>query len=113
MDQSKNFSKELRTEPRETDLNNCRVEIKLIGKPLYQFKLKDISNKGAGVLIKDDSGFLNLIDTDQNLEADFIASKASKHAGMHKAQIKHITKIEDGRYKGHRLVGISILERLD
>ena len=110
MDQTGNISKEQRIERRQTDLSNCRVEIKLVGRPFYQFKLRDVSSSGAGILVKDNSGFLSLIENNQVLEVDFIDSNALQPAGMHRAAIKHITKIEDGRYKGHRLIGVSILE---
>ena len=53
---------ERRAKPRRTVLRNCRVEIKLIGAPIYQFRVQDVSSDGAGILIKEDSKFLSLIE---------------------------------------------------
>jgi hypothetical protein len=53
---------ERRAKSRRTVIRNYRVEIKLIGAPIYQFRLQDVSSDGAGILIKEDSKFLNLIE---------------------------------------------------
>ena len=96
----KNFSKntggENRSEPRFSALKNFRVEIKLVGEPIYQFKAVDVSNKGAGLLIKDDSDFLSMINPGQFVEANFISPKGSNPSGLYTAEIKHITKPEIG-----------------
>jgi len=100
--------KEKRSELRSMTLHNYRVEIKLVGEPIYQFKVTDVSNKSAGLIIKDNSRFLKLIKTGQILDVNFISPKGSNPTGLCKAEIRHITKIEKGRYKGHQLVGISM-----
>jgi len=103
-----NMIEENRSEPRSTSLRNYRVEIKLIGEPIYQFRITDVSNKGAGFLIKDDSDFLSIIRIGQFVDVNFISPKGSNPSGIHKAEIKHITKPEKGRHKGHCLAGIAI-----
>jgi len=105
---SKNISGENRSEPRFTALKNFRVEIKLVGEPIYQFRAIDVSNKGAGLLIKDDSDFLSMINLGQFVEANFISPKGLNPSGLYKAEIKHITKPEKGWHKGHCLAGIAI-----
>lgn len=105
---SENMSQENRSEPRSTSFSNYRVEIKLIGKPIYQFRVIDLSNKGAGLLIKDDSEFLSMIKIGQLIDANLISPKGSNPSGMYKAEIKHITKPEKGQRKGHCLAGIAI-----
>ena len=107
------ISKERRAKARRTQLRNYRVEIKLIGKPIYQFRVTDVSTEGAGLLVKEDSAFLNMIEINQIVNADFISPTGSNPTGMYKVEIKHITKPSKGRNKGHRLVGISILEKTD
>jgi len=106
---SDKISKEKRVEPRRTQLRNHRVEIKLVGEPIYQFRVTDVSSKGAGILIKEDSDFLNLISLDQTIDVDFISPKGSAPSGKYKAEIKHITRPAKGKNEGHLLVGISIL----
>jgi len=107
------ISKERRGKARRAQLRNYRVEIKLIGKPIYQFRVTDVSIEGARLLIKEDSAFLNLIEVDQIVNAAFISPTGSNPSGMYKAAIKHITKPSKGKNEGHCLVGISILEKTD
>ena len=107
------ISEEKRAEPRRTQLRNHRVEIKLVGEPIYQFRVTDVSSNGAGILIKEDSDFLNLISLNQTVDVDFISPKGSAPSGTYKAEIKHITRPANGKNEGHCLVGISILQKID
>jgi hypothetical protein len=104
--------KERRAWRRRTQLRNYRVEIKLVGQPIYQFRVSDVSSKGAGLLIKNDSEFLNLIAVGQVLEADFISPSGKMPSGMYQVEIKHITEPAAGKHRGHRQVGVSIIEKL-
>lgn len=112
-DFSESIAKEKRSEPRSTKLKDYRVEIKLVAEPIYQFRVTDVSTKGAGLLINDNSAFLKMIEVGQIVNVNFISPKGSNPNGMYKVEIKHITKVETGRYKGHRLVGILILKSLN
>jgi hypothetical protein len=105
--------KERRAKSRRTVIRNYRVEIKLIGAPIYQFRVLDVSTDGAGILIKEDSKFLNLIEVGQIVDADFISPEGTDPAGNYKAEIRHITEPNEGKHKGHYLVGLSILEKID
>ena len=102
-----------RTEPRRTQLRNYRVEIKLVGEPIYQFRVTDVSSKGAGILIKEDSDFLSMIEINQTVDVEFMSPKGTAPSGNYKAEIKHITKPGIDKNEGHRLVGISILQKSD
>ena len=108
-DSLKNIAKEKRSEYRRAKLRNYRIEIKFIGKPIYQFRVINVTAKGAGLLIKDNSGFLNMIEVGQIVEADFISPGGRAPCGLYKAEIKHITNSDRQEYKGHRIVGLSIL----
>ena len=112
-DSKDKMSEEKRTEPRRTQLRNYRVEIKLIGEPIYQFRVTDVSSKGAGILIKEDSNFLSMIEVGKTVDVDFISPKGTAPSGSYKAEIKHITKSGKGKNGGQCLVGISILEKID
>jgi len=37
------------------------AEIKMLGYPVYQVKIADISPTGAGIVVKEDSSFLSLL----------------------------------------------------
>lgn len=102
-----------RTEPRTETIRNCRVEIKLEVEPIYQFRVKNVSTKGAGILVEDDSTFLDKIEVGQIVEVNFISPEGSNSSGTYSAEIKHITKLSREEREGQRLVGISILKKLD
>ena len=107
------IAKEKRSGPRRTKLRSYRIEIKFVGKPIYQFRVINVTSKGAGLLIKDDSAFLKMIEVGQILEANFISPEGTAPAGLYKAEIKHITKLDKQDNSGHHLVGLSILKKLD
>ncbi len=85
------------------------AEIKLTGIPLYQFKIKDISDSGASLLVKEDSAMINHLEVGQSLEIKLHSESQAGLNGYFEAKIKHITKIEEGRYKGHYLIGVRIV----
>ena len=113
MDSKNNIAGERRLETRRAKLRNYRIEIKFVGKPIYQFRVINVTTKGAGLLIKDDSAFLQMIEVGQIVEADFISPEGTAPAGLYKVEIKHITKLDNQDHQGHRLVGLSILKKLD
>ena len=112
-DSPNSIANEKRFEPRRAKLRNYRIQIKFVGKPIYQFRVINVSAKGAGLLIKDDSAFLKMIEVGQIVEADFISPEGTAPSGLYKAEIKHITILDKKENRGHRLVGISILKKLD
>ena len=112
-DLKEKISKEKRTQARRTQLRNYRVEIKLVGEPIYQFRVTDVSSKGAGILIKEDSDFLGMIEINQTVDVEFISPKGATPSGDYKAEIKHITTSAKGKNEGHRLVGRSVLQKID
>jgi hypothetical protein len=106
-----NIAKEKRSEPRRTKLKNYRIEIKFVGKPIYQFRVINVTTKSAGLLIKDDSAFLEMIEVGQILEADFISPEGRIPSGLYKVEIKHITKLYKKEHRGHHLMGLLILKK--
>jgi hypothetical protein len=112
-DSKNNIAKERRSEPRRAKLRNYRIEIKFVGEPIYQFRVINLTAKGAGLLVKDDSAFLKMIEVGQIVEADFISPKGKDPSGLYKAEIKHITKLDKQEHRGHQLVGLSILKKVD
>jgi hypothetical protein len=113
MDLKHNIAKEKRSEPRRAKLRNYRIEIKFVGHPIYQFRVVNVTANGAGFLIKDDSAFLKMIEVGQMVGADFISPDGMAPSGLYEAEVKHITKLDKQEYKGHQLVGLSILKKVD
>lgn len=104
---------EKRNAARSTQLFNHRAEIKLVGEPLYQFRVTDVSNQGAGLLITPGSRFLQIIEVGQHLEVHFISPQGTEPSGAYQSEIKHITEMQTGPYKGLKLLGIRLLARAE
>ena len=110
---TKDSSMNERSESRDAPKGFHGASIKLVGVPLYQFKLKDTSENGASILIKEDSFMLNYLEVGQVLNINFSSDLESDHNGDFETEIVHITKVDKGRYKRHYLVGVRILNKKD
>jgi len=98
-----------RNQSRSTVLSNPMAEIRLEGGPLYQLKVRDLSNEGAGIVVRSDSNILKRIQVGQNLDIHLILPLNYKGpSGLYRSKVEHITEIVDGPYSGHLVVGISI-----
>jgi hypothetical protein len=102
-----------RFEPRATKLSDHRVEFKFPGVPIYQLKVRDLSAKGAGIMARADSKFLNMIRIGQELNVKLISfTEATGPSGHYRSRIEHISELKEGRFRGHMVVGISILNQI-
>ena len=110
-DRSVKHSKEKRKETRDKSKKFHSVEMKLSTLPIYLFKLKDISSKGACFFIKEGSAILEHLKVGQILNMRYHSEEEMEPTTVFKSEIKHITKIEENSYKGHYLVGIKILKK--
>ena len=77
----------------------------------YQFKLWNISSSGLCILVKEDSEILPHLRIDDIIEMTYYLTDGQGANEILQTQIKHITKNEDGRFQGHFLVGLSILDK--
>ena len=96
------------------DLSNPMAEIKFSGSPIYMLKVRDLSDKGAGVIVKSDSSFMKTIEIGQELNVRLILPRYyTGPSGNFRARVEHITEIQEGRFKGHLIVGLSFLPRIN
>jgi hypothetical protein len=102
---------EQRAEVRETLKKMHSLELKLPNLPVYVFKIKDNSPKGICFLIKADSDILNHIQEGQILDLKYHTEDTKTPPEIFTSEIKHITKMDQGPYKDHQLVGLMILEK--
>ncbi len=110
-DFGKNGCIERRSEPRKMIDKFFRVEFSKSGlPPLYTFKLRDISSKGMSILVKEGSNVLKSLKVGDILDMKYYTEKHSSQPNQLKTKIKYITKDDQERFKGHRLVGLSIIE---
>lgn len=106
-----NSTKEKRSELRAKTETFRSVEIKApdLGY-FYQFKIWDISTKGMCVLVREDSRILKKLYVNLVLDVKFYPSDPKLAPEFLKTEIRHITKEKRGRFKGHSLIGLLILE---
>lgn len=75
----------------------------------YQFKLWNISANGMCILVKEGSEVLKHIKVGDTIDMTYyLADSQGVHEDM-RTQIRHITKNEGGRFRGHFMVGLFIL----
>jgi hypothetical protein len=88
------------------------VEIRLSGSPTFLLKIRDTADEGVGIVVRPDSGLLEMVEVGQELEfrlnspTDDVCKRPS---GPYRSNIEHITEIRKGPFKGHVLVGLAIL----
>ena len=104
-------SKESRYEKRKNIDRVYYVEIDL-GSPLpiYQFKVRNKSERSACVLVKEDSSILKSLKAGQKLKMKYWSGDNLGVTQTWHVQIKHIGKQIHGSFKGHFIVGFSILK---
>jgi len=102
-----------RIEPRVTKLSNHSAEFKLPGVPVYQLIVRDLSANGAGIVARTDSKILELTQIGQKLDVKLIShGESGGRSGHYRSRIEHISEIKEGRYHGHMVIGISILNKM-
>jgi len=77
---------------------------------LYQFKIWDLSSKGMCLLVKEGSAAMNHINIGDIVKMKYYKADSSNPGKYLKTKIIHISKDEEGRFKGHHVVGIQILD---
>lgn len=103
--------KEKRSESRTTVDKYYSLEFSKEGMgSVYQFKIWNLSAKGMCVLVKEDSELLEYLEVGEVMDMKYYSSDASKPTEYLKTEIKHITKDDEGQFKGHFLIGLSILD---
>jgi len=79
----------------------------------YQFKLRDISSKGMGILVHKGSEVLKYLKVGDTLDMKYLPPESAGISQSLKTQIVHITQKYKDPFKGHFLMGLSIIEKQD
>lgn len=79
----------------------------------YQFKIWQITPHCIWVLVKEDSNILPLIKLGDTLNIKCYPTNRAFQPESIDTMIQHINMNDQGRFKGHCLVGLEILERMD
>ena len=87
------------------------VEISLNGlEHLHQFKIWNIEPDSMCVLVKADSVILGSLKVGDKMVMRYYGMDTLSHPTDLETEIRHITKEDQGRFKGHCLIGLAILE---
>lgn len=78
---------------------------------VYQFKLRDMSSKGLGILVNKDSAVLKHLKVGNTLDMHYIPPESAGTSESLKTKIAHITEKEDEPFRGHFIIGLCITER--
>ena len=77
----------------------------------YQFKIWEISPSGMSILVKEDSAVLEHVKVGDILDMKYYPVDLSEEPASLKTEIRHITKDDQDRFKGHYLIGLAIIEK--
>ena len=78
---------------------------------VHQFKLRDLSSQGLGILVKEDSEVLQYLKVDQELDMQYNPPRGAGPAEIFKTKIRHITPEAQGLPDGHCVIGLEIIDR--
>ena len=110
--QSRN--RELRKEVRSAASQGASIEFKPGREAMtYHFRLRDISPSGLGILAPENSSVFGHIRVGDRLYMQFHASDATRSPEHLKVEIRHISAPDGGRPRGHLIIGLYVLERID
>jgi hypothetical protein len=76
----------------------------------YQFKIWEKASKAVSVLVKENSDILQLLRVGDTLNVRYYSIKSAYPSDCRKTAVRHITWNNQGRLKGHYLVGLEIIE---
>ena len=78
---------------------------------VYQFKLRDISTQGLGILVLEDSRVLQYIKLGDTLDVQYNPPRSSDPTTILKTRIRHIAKKEQGAPSGHFVIGLEVISK--
>ena len=76
----------------------------------HHFKIWNLSLRGICVLVKEGASILKHMKVGDILDMKYYKPDSPEPSDYIKTEIRHITREEQGRFKGHYLVGLSLLE---
>ena len=80
--------------------------------PAFQFRIRDVSPSGMGILINKASKALAYLKAGQVLDMTYHPENGKGVPESMKTEIRHITYLESGPFKGQYLVGLLVKNRL-
>jgi len=76
----------------------------------YQFKIWEKTPKAVSVVVKENSDLLQLLKVGDTLNVKYYSIQSAYPSEWQRTAVRHITWNNQGRLKGHYLVGLEIIE---
>ena len=76
----------------------------------YQFKIINVAPSSMAVLVKEDSDILTCLKVGDTLRVKYYSPESPYPSDFLDTAIRHITKNDQGRLRGHYLVGLEIID---
>ena len=100
---------ELRSEERELAPVYSSVEFHLKDMNIgYHCKVRDISPKGLCIVLNETSPVLNYIHVGDRIDMKYHSDDRYEGSQLKTTEIIYISRPDEGKYKGHVLVGLSV-----
>ena len=77
---------------------------------IYLFRIRDESASGLGILVREGSEALRHLKVGNVLNIVCRSARPLEYHANLKARVVHATKNDDGQFRGHYLIGLSIIE---
>ncbi|MFC1533537.1 hypothetical protein ACFL7M_09265 [Thermodesulfobacteriota bacterium] len=91
------------------DYHSVEFSVKGLDLP-YQFRIWDNASESINVLVKENSSVLPLLRVGDKLDTKYYSDKSIYPSKKMRTIVRHITKNNNGRLKGHYLIGLKIIE---
>jgi hypothetical protein len=88
---------------------SAEVRIDALETP-YQFKIWNMASASLCILVKENSNLIPLLRVGQTVNVKYYPEDSKPPTGYQKTVIRHVTKNDQGRLRGHFLVGLEIVE---
>lgn len=101
-----------RAEPRTIVNKYYSVECSFEGlETVYQFRIWDLSEHGMCVLVREDSAVLTYLKEGETFNMKYYSADVPGKIEQLETKVRHISKDKQGRFKGHLMVGLQIIEK--
>ena len=100
---------ERRSAPRKQVDQYYSLEFSIDGRSVtYQFRVWNKATRSMGFLVEQNSDILPRLKVGKTLDVKYHSTDSGNHSEYLETLIGHITKVDQGRLKGHYLVGLEI-----
>jgi len=76
----------------------------------YQFRIWDTGSSSMCIVVKENSEILHLLEVGKTLKVRYYSQKSPFPSEALRTIVRHVTRNDQGKFKGHFLVGLEILQ---